>query len=54
MLLLNTYEYISQYRVTNVMINTLDMVIKKWKVSAKSQQCQCEIIQALFSNIYTD
>ena len=27
---------------------------QEMKVSAKSQQCQCEIIQALFSNIYTD
>ena len=34
------------------MINTLDMVIKKLKVSAKGRQCQCEIIQALFSIIY--
>ena len=37
------------------MINTLDMVIMKLKVSAKSQQCQCHITQALFDiNIYTD
>ena len=36
------------------MLNAQDMIIKKWNVSAKSQQCQCEITQALFGNIYTD
>ena len=36
------------------MINTLDVDINKLKNSAKRQQWQSEIIQALFSNIYTD